>query len=240
MVTFDLNLTVGNWPFRPLPYSAMGQLAAHLKPLGITGGLVRAAEAPFCADLEWVNRLLARRVAGHPGFLALPAVHPAYLRTWKDFHGPAAALYPTYHGYALDAPETLEMARTLASAGALLVLVLREEDERNQNPRCAIKPLPPATVEAFAQALPEARILALNAYAGEVSNWNAPNLFSDIAYVEAGLTAFASFSGALRAQLVFGSHTPFLATCAALSKVAECPIAQAQAICHQNQARIEL
>lgn len=216
MVIFDVNLSLGRWPFRPSAAESMPELVKLLHRHGITGGLVRSAEAPFSADPEEENRRLAARCAGFPGFIPLPAVHPAY-GFWKRSHFAAAALYPSFHRYRLTSRPALAMARKLAAAGALLVVVMREEDERGQHPLCKIKPRPAAEVAGFAAALPAAKILVLNACAGEVAGWREPNLVYDCAMVE----AFPALHGMPHERLVFGSHSPFLCTGAALAKVAD-------------------
>jgi len=227
MVIFDVNLSLGRWPFRPSSAETMPELSKLLHKHGITGGLVRSAEAPFSADPEEENRRLAERCAAVPGFIPLPAVHPAY-----DFrqrgHFAAAALYPSFHGYRLTSRPALTMARSLAAAGTLLVLVMREEDERGQHPLCKVKPHPAAEVASFAALLPEAKILVLNAYWVEVTSWREPNLHSDCAMVE----AFPALREVPPERLVFGSHSPFLCTGAAIAKVnrADFPLRERQAI----------
>ncbi|MGE4565945.1 MAG: hypothetical protein AB7F32_13805, partial [Victivallaceae bacterium] len=191
-------------------------------------GLVRSAEAPFSADPEEENRRLAERCAGFPGFVPLPAVHPAY-GFWQQGHFAAAALYPSFHGYRLTSRAALAMARRLAAAGTLLVLVMREEDERGQHPLCKVKPPPAAEVARFAALLPEAKILVLNACWPEVMNLQEANLYSDCAMVE----AFPALHGIPPERLVFGSHSPFLCPGAALAKVtgAAFPLRERLAFC---------
>lgn len=228
MVIFDVNLSLGRWPFRPSVAETMPELAKLLQKHGISGGLVRSAQAPFSADPEEENRRLAACCTNFPGFVPLPAVHPAY-DFWKRGQFAAAALYPSFHGYRLTSRAALTMARRLAAAGTMLVVVMREEDERGQHPLCKVKARPAAEVARFASLLPNAKILVLNAYWTEVMSWQEPNLYSDCAMVE----AFPALCDVPTERLVFGSHSPFLCTGAALAKVtdADFPLRERQAVC---------
>ena len=62
MVIYDVNLSVGRWPFTPLPQEGMADLVRHLAKYGITGGLVRSNEAAFSANPYYENEMLFRSV----------------------------------------------------------------------------------------------------------------------------------------------------------------------------------
>ncbi len=220
MVMYDVNLSVGRWPFRPLPHETMSELASYLRRFGIGGGLVRAAEGAFSSDPEAENRRLVNRCRKYPEFRPLLIANPFYgcWRKWRRV--PAAVLYPGFQGFSLSDAETLAMARGLAARGTrILAVVVREEDERSQHPLCRIPAVPPDALEAFAREVPEATVIALNCCAWETGRFTAPNLYCDTAFAE-GFPALAPLAGAIRrGRVLFGSHAPFFCASAGASKI---------------------
>lgn len=221
MVKFDVNLSIGRWPFRPLPHAEIKELVPYLAGHGIEGGLLRSAEGAFSSDPEAENETLLKRCKGYKNFIPLLIANPFYksFRQWNDV--PAAVLYPGFQRFSLTAPETIAMAETLGSQGTkILVVVMREEDERAQHPLCKIPAVPVESLESFAQALPGMTVIALNAYVGEALRFTAPNLFCDTAFIE-GFPALAPLAAKEKCgKLLFGTHAPFLCASAGVSKVA--------------------
>lgn len=221
MVKFDVNLSVGRWPFRPLPNETIAQLVPYLKSFGITGGLVRSAEGAFSSDPEAENQQLVERCRNLKGFIPLPVANPfyGYWKTWRNV--PAAVLYPKFHNFSLLAQETLTMARRLATQGTrILAVVVREEDERAHHPLCQIPAVSAKELETFAWSLSEMMVIALNTYIWEPLPWNAPNLYNDTAFVEACPALGPLEERIQTGRVLFGSHAPFFCTSAGISKVA--------------------
>jgi len=228
---FDINLGVGVWPFRKLRFTGdPDALYAHLAKNGITGGVVRHYGAEFCADLDFVNEELAEAV--RPGFLPAFAVRPDY-KQWKTLPAKVVALYPSFHSYSLTDPETLEMAHALAARGVALHIILREEDERSHHLRCRIPPVPAADIEAFADAVPEAKIVLVNSIAKHA------NLYGDMASFEP-FDVRKALAGLPGDRLLFGSHTPIYTTLSAVRKLdrAELPAELLAAIHTGNAAKV--
>lgn len=214
---FDVNTAVGVWPFRNLRFAGDPKaLYDHLARKGICGGVTRHYGAPFCHDLDFINEELAKSV--QPGFIPAFAVRPDY-KQWKELTAQAVALYPSFHSYSLTDPETLEMAKHLAAKGTVLHIIIREEDERSHHLRARVAPPPVAEIEAFADALPEARIVMINAMGGELSLiCKHRNLYGEMASYEP-FDVKAALSNLPGDQLLFGSHSPLYYTTAALWKL---------------------
>lgn len=214
---FDVNTAVGVWPFRNLRFAGNPKaLYDHLAKRGITGGVTRHYGAPFCHDLDFINAELAKSVI--PGFIPAFAVRPDY-KQWKTIQAKAVALYPSFHNYKLTDPETLEMAKDLAGRNIVLHIIMREEDERSHHLRAMVPSVPAADVEAFADALPEAKIVLLNCLWGELSiTCRHKNVYGEMASFEPFdvKEVLANLPGD---QLLFGSHTPLYYTTAALWKL---------------------
>lgn len=231
---FDVNISIGNWPFRTQRFSNdTEKLFQHLKKKGIQNGIVRHSLAPFNPDLESLNNEL--KLSLKPGFIPAFTVHPDYT-FWHDLYCTAAVLFPSYHKFSLTARNTLQMADFLAQNGTVLHIVIREEDERNQHPCCRVPAVSMDEVFAFVNALPNAKIVLLNASAREIDQIREyPQISADIAYYE----PFEPDEN-LSAKLLFGSHTPFYYTQAAINKI-ECCMTnslQQQAIRCSNAKRL--
>ena len=238
MVIFDVNLSLGRWPFRPSDKENREPLAAYLARQGISGGLVRSAEAALSRVPDLENERLLQRCQGWDGFLPLPVVNPAW-RFWQNLADlPAAALYPGFQHYSLADEASIKMGRGLAEKGIVPVIVMREEDERAQHPLCKIPPVPVAELDAFAQALGDAPVLVLNAYSGEILRATAANLYFDFAFAEScfSLVPLARKHGA--ARLLYGSHSPFFCASAATSKLADLDDEAKSAVCAKTARRI--
>jgi len=234
---FDINLGVGVWPFRKLRFTGdPDALYAHLAKNGITGGVVRHYGAEFCADLDFVNGELAKSV--RPGFLPAFAVRPDY-KQWKTLSAKVVSLYPSFHSYSLTDPETLEMAHALAARGVALHIILREEDERSHHLRCRIPPIPAADIEAFADAVPEAKIVLVNSIGELGLIAKHANLYGDMASFEP-FDVRKALAGLPGDRLLFGSHTPIYTTLSAVRKLdrAELPAELLAAIHTGNAAKV--
>ena len=213
---FDVNLSIGRWPFRPYKYDTMDKLVPYLAQFGITGGLVRSNETAFSTDIYTDNEALKAACAAYARFKALPVVNPAY-PLWRDEESSAVLLMPSYQNYSLLDGATIDMARALAAKGKRLVVSLREMDERAQHPLCQVK-APTAEIPGFAEALPGTPIILLNGYMGEIPKFTATNLYYDLAFYEP-FDLTAAFRALPKGRMLFGSHAPFFTASAELSKL---------------------
>ncbi|MBE6364783.1 MAG: hypothetical protein E7053_03400 [Lentisphaerae bacterium] len=215
---FDVNISCGRWPFRRLPDSELPELVKVLKKFGITGGIVRSLEAPFSMNINEENDILLERCAGMENFIPALAVRPEF-GLWRKFSGKVAALYPSYHQYKLTSPEALEMISGLLDKNVVPLIVLREEDERGQHPLCKVAAVPAKEINELAEMFPDKPFIAVNLYAYEYAQLTAKNIYADIAFAET-FPAIAEPVALLGSQnLVFGSHSPFFCTGAAVSKL---------------------
>ena len=214
---FDVNTAVGAWPFRNLRFAGNPKaLFDHLAKKGITCGVTRHYGAPFCHDLDFINAELAKSVV--PGFIPAFAVRPDY-KQWETLQAQAVALYPSFHNYKLTDPEAVEMVRDLASRNIVIHIIIREEDERSHHLRAMVPAVPAADIEALADAVPEAKIVLINAIGGEpMIICNHKNIYGEMASFEP-FDVKQAVEALPADQLVFGSHTPLYYTTAALWKL---------------------
>ena len=132
------------------------------------------------------------------------------------------------------------MVSGLISKGVTPLIVIREEDERGQNPLCKVAAVPISEIDGLAKLFPETTFIAVNAYAYEYNSVTAENVCIDIAFAEA-FPALATSVEAIGCQrLLFGSHAPFFCTGAAVSKLTYGKLNEedVENIAHKNIERI--
>ncbi|MBQ6473720.1 MAG: hypothetical protein IJJ33_17170 [Victivallales bacterium] len=238
MVSVDVNLSLGRWPFRPSPLEGREALAEYLRRHGVIGGLVRSSEAPFSRVPDLENERLLARCRGWKGFLPLPVVHPDWAY-WKALQGvSAAALYPSFQGYGLAEGGAVDMGRGLVRHGILPVVVMREEDERAQHPLCRVPRIPLDALETFAEALAPSPVLVLNAYLGEILACHAGNLHFDLGFAEGFPTLPLLREKVAAERLLLGSHAPHFCVSSAIAKLEKASSAEIAAISFGNAARL--
>lgn len=220
----DMNLSWGHWPFQYFGFPNLPDMIHFLEKAGIRGGLVRSAEAAFAPVLELCNRKLFEDLKGADAFIPVPAVSPFYSE-WKALcdssKASVCAIFPGYHGYSVLSDEFAALAETFEKKNRTLLIVVRQEDERAQNKLCRIPAVPIDEINALGKRHPGLRIICVNCYFGELQPLlkNTPNIFADIAFVETLNTLDTVIEKIGCQQIVFGSHTPFLYTEAALRKL---------------------
>ena len=225
----DVNTWLGSWPFQYFRDDSARRLESRLAAEGIGHALVGSPEAAFNPDCLAVNRLLLRRLKGSAALHPVLALDPTK-GDWRDIlavargEGAAAVrLLPTYHGYDLASPPVLTAVEDIAAHGHLaLFLQVRMEDERTHHPLCKIPSLPVPSILALARRYPGLPVAALcPLYREAVELAKGPdNLRFDLAYVETLRTVSSLLGEVPVERVLFGSHTPFLQTRAAVLKVA--------------------
>jgi hypothetical protein len=225
----DVNAWLGSWPFQYFRDDSAGRLERRLVAEGITCALVGTPEAAFNADCLAANRLLLKRLAGSAMLHPVPTLDPTK-GDWKDIidlargeDAPAVRLMPTYHCYDLASSPALAAIEHIAARGGLaLFLQVRMEDERTHHPRCVIPALPIPSILDVARRFPGLPVAALCPLYREAVDLAAGpgNLRFDLSHVETMRTVPSLLAEVPVERVLFGSHTPFLQTRAAVLKVA--------------------
>jgi predicted TIM-barrel fold metal-dependent hydrolase len=243
----DVHVSLGHWPFQPLRPRTPAQLARHLAVEGIDHAYVAPVDAILYPDPHLGNEELLPRLRGYPTLRPVGVVNPA-LANWREtldasveWGARMVKLLPNYHAYPLDAPFVDDLRQYARERGVRVAVQVRVEDERNQYPRMQIPNVDLASLIAFAQRLPEEPLLALGAYFHEAVELvrGTPNVLVDLAAIER-LDTLRSFLREVPSdRVLFGSHTPFFYTRAAVMKLrdAELDGETEQAIAADNARR---
>lgn len=241
MIT-DVNIHLSSWPLRHLPYGQLTQCVTKMQSLGVTQAWVGSFDAILHKDVGAVNTRLARDCLQGPLGLLRPfgTVNPRLpdwreeLRRCHEAHRmPGIRLYPTYHGYSLKDPESVELLAEAGRRELLVQLVIRIEDPRMQHPLLRVPDLDVRPLTTLLERCPCTKLLLLNG----LQVLPAPLLRELVATdrVWFDLATLEGMSGITRiletiplARLLFGSHLPLFIPESALLKLRETELTDEQ------------
>lgn len=220
----DVNVSCGTWPFGMNPSCSAEHLNRRLAENGIARAVASSMDAVFSADLDRCNDALISALSPYKTLCPLLTVNPllANFQTTIDrsaIH--AVRILPSYHNYSILSEESAALAGLLSEKNMSLVIQVRIEDERSHNPVCLVPSVPVKDIIRFAKKFPDLQILCLCPYFAEVLELcqDAENIHCDISFAE----IFNFINRLLRdvkpEKILFGSHTPFLYTEAAVMKL---------------------
>lgn len=224
----DTNVSFGPWPWMDFSSLTAQSLDAHLENEGIQEAWVSAAEAVLYPDPDGPDD---RLMAAFRSFRRIVPVKTINLgmanwrRSLDRALGPLGMrlvkIYPNYHRYSLIGSGPLELAALLAERGIPLIIAMRIEDERNQYPLMKVASVPVPEIVSLASIHPRLRVLVLGAQVSEIAELvrGATNVFCDISFAETGNVMDRLLAAAPSGRIVFGSHTPFFYTRAAVRKL---------------------
>ncbi|HEY0969439.1 MAG TPA: hypothetical protein VGE02_00540 [Gemmatimonadales bacterium] len=136
----DVNLLVGQYPFRHLPHPDPEVLVRVLAREGVGQGWVGHLPSAFHRDPAPGNRELYATLAAHaPTLLPVPTIRPDWpgwereLARAVDAGAPAVRAYPPQWGLPPGAPALVELADACAGRGLALLLTVRFEDSRQRS-----------------------------------------------------------------------------------------------------------
>lgn len=128
MKYFDVNVSIGGWPFRHVPRHTIAELREDLEALDCGGALVANNGAILYNESHNANLELAEAIAAHRDFFrGCATIDPTWPQAekelefiFRDLHFPAVRLLPRYHGYPVAA--ATELAKLAGRLGMIVVL----------------------------------------------------------------------------------------------------------------------
>ncbi|MFC1479071.1 amidohydrolase family protein [Planctomycetota bacterium] len=240
----DTNMWLGQWPFHAKTDITPARLQELLRKEGIGKALVASRESVLIDDPENKNMDLLSQTKKLPDLLPVITVNPS-LPNWKDKMPvyieegiKAVKLFPNYHTYSLSEPFVRELMNICGNEGILPILQMRLEDERSHHPSCIVPGVAADEIIASAHACPDVQLAVSCPYFDEAVSLvqETKNIHIDIAFTER-LHTIPSLCKQIPAErILFGSHTPFLYTRAALMKAEDPDISNSdrKLITHKN------
>ena len=243
----DTNVSLGPWPFSPIPHRTGTQLVEHLAASGIGAALVSDLRAVFLPDPMPANRQLFAAVKKTPALYPVPILNPA-LRNWPEQLAEcrtaapirAVKLLPNYHNYSLQSAHLDGFMAALAEAKLKLILNVRLEDERHKYFALRIKGVPLPALAAFLRKFSGHHPLLTGIYKPDLEKLaqGHANFSSDIAFCEWVNTLQALLKVIPSTRLMLGTCTPLLSTRAEADKLVRAKIpTAAQALIGTENAR---
>lgn len=166
----DGNAFVGHYGFRRLRSNDAPGLLSMMDDFGIERACVASAGAILYRDCQAGNEELFEDTRAASNRLVLYAtVNPAYpgwqrdLARCADLGFQAIRLYPAYHGYEVDGPETAAVFGAAAEAGMPVSLPVRVEDVRQHHWLDTTVDLELRRIVAAAEACPHGTYLVTEA-----------------------------------------------------------------------------
>ena len=177
----DAHAFIGNWPYRRLRRNDAAGLLAMMEQYGVSQACVESADAILYRDAHDGNKKLHDETREHADrFMLYATLNPAYagwqrdLKECVDLGFKALRLYPIYHGYALEDPETLAIVDAATEAGLPVSFQCRVEDVRQRHWMDVVDNVDPARVLALAEQRPKTTFILLESILGwprDSDNW---------------------------------------------------------------------
>ena len=238
----DTNVYVSRWPFRRLPGDEIPEMITKLRSYDVSQAWTGSFDGVLHEDVAAVNERLAEscQTLGQGLLIPFGTVNPTLpdwqedLRRCQENHKmPGIRLHPSYHGYALDDPRSIDLLRRAAERKMVVQIALNMEDERTQHPLARVSEVDTAPILRLLPDLPGLRLVIQNrkrkpsgkllgrlSYHGEV--------YFDFAMLE-GVGGIAKFIEEVPGdRVLFGSHYPLFYFESALLKVKESELSEAQ------------
>jgi len=228
MKFFDINCSLGGWPFRTVPRHTAALVRADLKRLGCSGALAVNNGGVLYSDTAEANRELASWIAPYRDFFCAAATldprlpqaaeELTYFVRHEDFR--ALRLLPAYHRYDADDPAAVKLAQL---AGELGIPVLLPAEIVNFRQRHFLEPEAPQPWDEalkLIRAVPGANFIRLDAPLPAEAT-ELPNLYGE--FNRGGGLYYGWLqeraAGVGGAKLLFGTGAPLRSPEAALLKL---------------------
>jgi predicted TIM-barrel fold metal-dependent hydrolase len=221
----DVNVTLGRWPTRRVPWDELPAMVAKLKSHAVAEAWVGSFDGLFHDDLREVNNRLAKACADESAMKLRPfgSIDPLAtnwereLERCADTHKMRGIrLHPNYHRYRLDHPAFAQLLQMAAEQSLIVQLVVLMEDARMMHPLMRVPPVELGPLAKAAGQAPGLKLVLLNALTTAnrtdklLQLIDAGDVYVEIAMLE-GVGGIESLLKTVPAErILFGSHAPSL------------------------------
>lgn len=252
----DTNVYISRWPTRRLYGDHTPELVGLLREHGIVEAWTGSFEALLFKDTGGVNARLADECERHGQGILVPfgAINPKlpdmeeHVRRCQELYRmPGLRVHPNYHNYTLRDPDFERLLRVATERGLIVQIAAWMEDERCHIPLMRVPTVDLSPLAALMEKYPAAKVQVLNAFISpgpahrEMARAiSSKQLLFDIGMLESveGIRILERAVGMDR--IAFGSYSPMFYTEAALLKLRESALTQAEIeqVCTSNARRL--
>ncbi|MCX7704882.1 MAG: amidohydrolase family protein [bacterium] len=234
MELFDVNVSIGYWPFQEFHLKDIKQLSRHLASYGISKGFVSSLESVFLSDPHNRNTILIQKLKGKRNFSPVPILNLRLKNFLEEFSFlvncgvKAIKLVPSYHFYNILSENTFHILNACKKNQIIPIIQIRCEDERSHHPLMKVPPVNFKDIIKLSRIFHDLKILCLCPYFYEAIEIckKTENVYVDISFIERFNTIKALVEKVSAQKILFGSHTPFFYTKAAIMKIKFAEISQ--------------
>jgi predicted TIM-barrel fold metal-dependent hydrolase len=187
----DVNITLGQWPTRRVPFDDPNKLIEKLRAHNVTEAWAGHYDGLFHTDLTDVNNRLAnlckrvplappvpssnenkrlQRDKPSPKLAPFGEINPL-VPNWETeldrcatvHHMPGVRVHPNYHNYKLDHPNFARLLKIAAERNLIVQLTILMEDPRMMHPLLRVPPVDITPLEKLVSQTPGLRLILLNA-----------------------------------------------------------------------------
>ncbi|MBE6403680.1 MAG: hypothetical protein E7039_08165 [Lentisphaerae bacterium] len=218
---FDVNTSIGHWPFRKLENNTAFELKNYLASYGIEGAAVAHNHAACYMNVQESNVELFRDITAEKSgfFRGIATLNPLYAAWEKDlatcrneFNFKAVRLLPEYHNYKLSDNAAAEIITAAAELNMLVVIPNEIVNYRQRHWMESGIPLGCAALLETAKKFPQAKFLFTEtAFADNPAEPYPENIWFEMSRFQCcfrdTLNKFIAQVGA--DHVLFGSGAPF-------------------------------
>ncbi len=237
---FDVNASLGNWPFEPLRHNTPAGLLRRLKAAGIGRACVGSLDAVWYQDVQEANRKLHRETTKFRKRLILLAVINPNFPGWEDdlaecaeeFGMTGVRLFPAFHGYDLKDKCCRELFERAGHYNLPVQIAPQITDHRMHHPRAYVPPAPLDGLAGLLREFPRVRTAVINVNGhilpDRAAVRKAKNLFVDLSWAD-GLDCLEDFVGFYGPdRVLFGTNAPLMVPLSAVYKLKESSLTPSQ------------
>ena len=245
---FDVNCSIGHWPFRMLENNTPETLENYLRKYGITAAAIAHNHSACYMNVQDANVELFRALEQDKNgfFRGIATLNPLYAAWEKDLkccaedmNFKALRLLPAYHNYTLDSSAAAEIITAAGEAGLLVVIPNEIVNYRQRHWMENGIPQGTENLISVARKFPEVNFLFMEtAFPEKTAEPYPANAYFEMSRFRncfgRCLDNFIKLVGA--DHVLFGSGAPFKEIVPALLKIHHARISEAERelICYKN------
>jgi len=217
---FDVNMYLGNHPFRKIKNTTAPELVALMDKFGIDKACVGTLNGIYYHDVMDGNYEVLEEIRGYEDRLVpFAVINPIYAEAKADFLKcvdelgfKGIRLHPKHHIYSLTDPACVEILKLCAQRGLPVHIPLQIEDLRQAHELDASTMVSAKEILDAAKLVPDVNFILSNAYlhAYAPAMTEVSNVYYDIGRIDnLGQTSFnAVLDAAGVDHIVFGTGAP--------------------------------